>query len=57
MVLQTTGDRNTDDGFVQKAEVSVTSTIQQNQQLYISVWAENKVSFHVSFVYCMCWSS
>ena len=38
-----TDDRHGDEGFVQKAEVSVTSTVQQNQEIYVSVWAENKV--------------
>ncbi|KAK2183533.1 hypothetical protein NP493_308g03123 [Ridgeia piscesae] len=43
LFVPTSEDMHTDEGFVQKANVTVTSTIQRNQQLYISIWAENQV--------------
>ncbi|KAI0239584.1 hypothetical protein LSAT2_009684 [Lamellibrachia satsuma] len=43
MITHTTDDKHGDEGFVQKANISLTSPVQQNQQLYISLWAENKV--------------
>ena len=43
LISHATDDRHRDEGFVQTAEVSVTSTMQPNQQLYKSIWAENKV--------------
>ena len=45
LISHATDDRHRDEGFVQTAEVSVTSTMQPNQQLYISIWAENKVIY------------
>ena len=42
-------DQHGDEGFVQKAEVSVTSAVQQNQNIYVSIWAENKVWCYYKF--------
>ena len=42
-VSHSTLDLHGDEAYVQKAEVSLTSDIQQNQQLYVSVWAINQV--------------
>lgn len=43
VVAHTEDDPHRDEGFVQKQEFSTTSSIQPNQQIYISLWAENKV--------------
>ena len=42
-------DQHGDEGFVQKTEVSVTSAVQQNQMIYVSIWAENKVWCYYKF--------
>ena len=43
VVSHTKDDPHRDEGFVQKQEFSTTSSIQPNQQIFISLWAENKV--------------
>ena len=45
MITHVTTDLRGDEGYLQKAEVSVKMTVQQNQQLYISIWAVNQVGF------------
>ena len=43
-VTHTTDDPHEEEGFVQKAQVSLMSAVQHNQKLYVSLWAHNKVS-------------
>ena len=43
-VTHTTDDPHADEGFVQKAQVSLTSAVQHNQRFYVSLWAHNKVT-------------
>ena len=45
MLTHVTTDLHGDEGYLQKAEVSVKTAVQQNQQLYISIWAVNQVGF------------
>ncbi|KAK2161993.1 hypothetical protein NP493_1549g00025 [Ridgeia piscesae] len=43
VVAHTKDDPHRDEGFVQKQEFTITSSIRPNQQIFISLWAENKV--------------
>ena len=43
VVAHTEDDPHRDEGFVQKQEFTITSSIRPNQQIFISLWAENKV--------------
>ena len=51
VVAHTKDDPHRDEGFVQKHEFSTTSSIQPNQQIYISLWAENKVIIVIISIY------
>jgi len=43
VISHTTTDLHGDEGYIQRANVSVKLAIQHNQQLYISIWAVNQV--------------
>ena len=47
LISHTTIDPHGDEGFVQKAPVTVTSSILQRLELYISIWVVDKVSMFV----------